>query len=198
MFTKNSLLFLVLFITVIFLLPSSIDSDVVGADVAQAAQATALPAPQFTAVDFTATSTITTDSTTSTTSTSSGQASAASSPAPVGTPKTTIAIEPDTREHLVIPSIGVNAPIDPVGINSLGQMAVPSGSTNDVGWYKFGTAPGDIGSAVIDAHVFAGFAELHNIKIGESIYVDPPDGKQLRFVVQDIENYPLADVPTGK
>lgn len=57
--------------------------------------------------------------------------------------------------YLYIPSIHLTAPIEPVGIDATGAMAVPPGTSNAVGWYEYGTIPGQRGSAVIDAHVFA-------------------------------------------
>ena len=35
------------------------------------------------------------------------------------------------------------------------------GTTSQVGWYKYGTLPGAIGNAVLDAHVFAAFANIN-------------------------------------
>lgn len=53
---------------------------------------------------------------------------------------------------LLIPDIGVAAPVDPVGVDGRGDMDVP-GATGHVGWYEPGPAPGDPGDAVIDGHL---------------------------------------------
>jgi len=74
-------------------------------------------------------------------------------------------------------------------------MDVPSGKTGNVGWYKGGTVPGQEGSAVLDAHVFAAFSALHSLSVGDSIYVTQADGSKLHFVVSDMQYYKLADVP---
>ncbi len=75
-------------------------------------------------------------------------------------------------------------------------MDVPDGDTKNVGWYSSGTVPGNVGSAVIDAHVFAAFAKLKNIKVGSDIYVETDSGQKLHFVVSEIKTYALKDVPT--
>lgn len=97
--------------------------------------------------------------------------------------------------RLSIPSISLNDTIATVGLNPKGEMDVPSGNTSDVGWYGGGTVPGAVGSAVIDAHVFAAFAKLQNLKIGSDIYVETDRGQKLHFVVSEMQSYALKDVP---
>jgi LPXTG-site transpeptidase (sortase) family protein len=96
--------------------------------------------------------------------------------------------------ELSIPSIKLDVPVVPVGLNTIGQMDVPSGRSGAVGWYEYGTVPGQEGSAVIDAHVFAAFSTLHNAKVGDDIYVTE-DGTQLHFKITSSIVYKLADVP---
>lgn len=54
--------------------------------------------------------------------------------------------------RLSIPSIGVDAPIVPVGVHRSGTMEVPP-DIRTVGWYRFGPSPGLPGSAVLVGHV---------------------------------------------
>ena len=57
-------------------------------------------------------------------------------------------------ERLIIPVIQVNASIEPVGVLSDGDLAVPTQNPWDgVGWYQYGPYPGARGSAVIDGHL---------------------------------------------
>lgn len=106
-------------------------------------------------------------------------------------------------ERLRIPSVGVNAAVQYVGINAQGNMRAPDNFT-DVAWYDLGTVPGQLGSAVIDGHVDNGlglagvFKHLDEIKVGDSIYVDTKAGQTLRFVVTDIDLYPYQSVPVQK
>lgn len=97
--------------------------------------------------------------------------------------------------RLLIPSISLDTPIVDVGVNSKGEMDVPSGKTNNVGWYEDGTIPGDFGSAVLDAHVFAAFHRLRELRKGADVYVTQEDGSKLHFRVSYREVYPLHDVP---
>jgi sortase A len=97
--------------------------------------------------------------------------------------------------RIIVPSIGLDAPIQDVGLNARGEMDVPAGTTNNVGWYQFGTVPGQIGSAVLDAHVFAAFSKLKYLKTGSMITIETSDGKTLEFKVTDSEVYKLTDVP---
>ena len=96
--------------------------------------------------------------------------------------------------RLLIPVINVNANIQSLGINSLGEMEVPTNIT-EVGLFKFGVIPGQTGSAVIAGH-FNGknnqkgvFANLDKLKIGDKFSVEDKTGKSITFIVQKIELY---------
>ncbi len=99
--------------------------------------------------------------------------------------------------RLIIPSIGLNAPVESVGINSKGEMDVPPGDSSEVGWYKYGTIPGNVGSAVIDAHVFAAFEDLQHLSVGSEVYVENANGQRLKFVVDDSRVYKLGELTSG-
>lgn len=106
---------------------------------------------------------------------------------------------PRTRADMIpvsvsIPSIALNDPVEQVGVLKNGEMAVPSGSSNDVGWYAAGTIPGQRGSAVFDAHVFAALSNLHGVSVGDDIYVTDADGTVLHFKVQTTEVFKLQDL----
>jgi len=105
---------------------------------------------------------------------------------------------PEYPVTLVVPSIDMRNPVVFVGLNSKGEMDVPSGDTNHVGWYEYGTKPGEVGSAVLDAHVFAAFARLNELKPGQDIYVMTNKGRTLHYVVEEARTYLLADVPREK
>ena len=100
---------------------------------------------------------------------------------------TTTAVAPQPPARLRIPSIGVDAPVVPVGLDPDGSMEIP-GAT-EVGWYEPGVRPGSAqGSAVLAAHVdYAGrpgaFFDLRSLPEGAEVFVVGPDGHELRFVV---------------
>ncbi|HAS13191.1 MAG TPA: hypothetical protein DCS55_22175, partial [Acidimicrobiaceae bacterium] len=57
-----------------------------------------------------------------------------------------------TVTGLSLPVIGVDgAPVEPVGVEPNGEMEIPP--AEEVGWYRFGAAPGESGSAVLAAHI---------------------------------------------
>jgi len=101
----------------------------------------------------------------------------------------------DYPVELQIPSIHLVSPIQQVGLNSKGEMDVPDGNTNKVGWYKYGTVPGQIGSSVLDAHVYAAFSKLKYLKTGDSIYIRTKNGNTLHFQVEETQYYRLSAVP---
>ena len=113
---------------------------------------------------------------------------------------------PSTPEHMprsradrvpvavAIPSVELNSPIQNMGVLPNGELDVPSGKTNNVGWYAAGTVPGDVGSAVFDAHVFAAFNRLDEVEAGEEILVKSADGEVQRFRVETAEVFKLKDL----
>ncbi|HEV3245450.1 MAG TPA: class F sortase [Candidatus Paceibacterota bacterium] len=104
---------------------------------------------------------------------------------------------------LIIPALSINAHVQDLGVNSIGNMQAPDNFT-DVGWYKYGTVPGYIGSAVIDGHVNNGlglagvFLHLDQLQVGDDVYVQTIGGTMLHFVVSDVEVYPYQSVPTAQ
>lgn len=71
-------------------------------------------------------------------------------PSPPGTEPSAPA--PGVPTRIVIPALGIDDAVIPVGLEDDGAMEVPPAEL--AGWYRHGTAPGsDRGSAVIAAHV---------------------------------------------
>jgi LPXTG-site transpeptidase (sortase) family protein len=119
--------------------------------------------------------------------------------APYTEPEITIAEDsiettyhPATPERLIIPSLGVDAAVQNVGIGKSGHMAVPSNYT-DVGWYRYGAKPGEGGNAVFAGHVDNGFGrsgvfrDLEYISRGQDIYVKTAEGTHIQYKVTDIK-----------
>src|SRR5438105_7503549 len=88
-----------------------------------------------------------------------------------------------TRSHwgdgaprrVVIPAIGVNSSLVPLGLNPDGTMEVPA-VFNEAGWFTGGPKPGDPGPAVIAGHVSsragpAVFYRLAGLRPGDVIQV---------------------------
>lgn len=108
---------------------------------------------------------------------------------PTPVPQKKLAAKPTL---LSIPAIGLSNRIVPVGINSKGEMDVPSGNTKDIGWYAKGVIPGNTGSAVMDAHVYAAFSKLEEVKKGDLITVTLSDGTERTFKVTRTKTYALS------
>lgn len=99
--------------------------------------------------------------------------------------------------RLQIPALTIDAKVQQVGVNAQGNMMAPSNFT-DVAWYKYGTTPGHIGSAVIDGHVDNGlslagvFKHLGDITLGDDVYIVDGNGAKLHFRVVAIKIYPYT------
>ncbi len=101
---------------------------------------------------------------------------------------------------LRIPKLKIDAKIQQTGLNAKGNMGVPT-NYSDVAWYKHGTIPGQMGSAVIDGHVDNGlglsgvFKDLEKLEKGDDVYVVTKSGRELHFEVLSVNSYPYKAVP---
>lgn len=103
---------------------------------------------------------------------------------------------------LSIPSIGLEAPVNPYGLDDRGAMDVPDNG-NEVAWFEPGFEPGQQGNAVLAGHVDsekapAVFWDLKELKPGDEIIVSDSKGKALRFEVVKIESYERNEAPIQK
>jgi LPXTG-site transpeptidase (sortase) family protein len=126
---------------------------------------------------------------------------AAVSPLPTaGTPTPTVVASQATPSRIVIPSIGVDAPISVKSMGPDGAMEPPNGPT-DVAWYGFTSRPGAGGNAVFSAHVDyrnygpAVFARLKDLKKGDLVEVSLADGTVYRYQVVLSLSYPAESAP---
>lgn len=108
-------------------------------------------------------------------------------PEPPAAPELATVHAHDGVWRLVIPSIGVDAPIDAVGLDRDGAMAAPA-TLDRVGWFDRGPAPGQQGDAVIDGHLGlpsqpAIFRQLARLRPGDQIRVVWPNGRVTDFTV---------------
>ncbi len=103
--------------------------------------------------------------------------------------------------RLIIPKAGINAKIQQIGLTREGNLDVPT-NTVDVGWYKLGANPGNLGSAVIDGHVNGAydshgvFEHLKNLVIGDKIFIKDKNGNQATFAIVTIKDYGNSDHPS--
>lgn len=106
--------------------------------------------------------------------------------------------KPEAR--LIIPRIKVNAVIKDMGLTNRGAMAVPNNRV-DVGWYSFGTRPGETGSAVVGGHNYwngdAVFEDLNQLEIGDVLSVVDAKGVTLSFVVREMRTFDATEKNSG-
>ena len=112
-------------------------------------------------------------------------------------------ITKELPKRLEIPKLGVNANVQYVGLNSDGEMGVPSNSS-DVAWFNLGTKPGEVGSAVIAGHLDdkngrpAVFWNIHKLKVGDDVYIIDGNGDKKHFRVISLEKYKTGAAPIKK
>lgn len=105
---------------------------------------------------------------------------------------------PTAYGKLIIPAINVSAHIEAVGVDTKGNMGVPKDARN-VAWYSGGVKPGEIGNAVIDGHYdtasgrAAVFFRLKQLRPGDTMRVDQPDGSSPTFVVDRVQTVSVSD-----
>ncbi|MFI2607267.1 class F sortase [Kitasatospora sp. NPDC018619] len=131
---------------------------------------------------------------------------AAAAPSTTGTPPAgapaprPYPASPPTR--LLIPSVGVDAPVAGLGLNPDGTVEVPSADRGDeVGWYRNGPTPGETGPAVLIGHYDtvhgpAVFKQLPKLRAGERIRIQRADGSTVDFTVRTLVQASKDSFPT--
>ena len=90
--------------------------------------------------------------------------------------------------RLVVPELGVDTRVDPVGVEPDGSMTIPA-DVDRVGWYRFGPVPGADGSAVIAGHVddaeqgLGALVPLRTADVGDEVLVTDAEGSTTRWRV---------------
>jgi hypothetical protein len=100
-----------------------------------------------------------------------------------------------------IPAIGLQGPVDPVGLDASGSL-VPPEDTARAGWFADGPAPGAIGPAVLAGHIDSWrgpgvFFRLDRVVPGQEVLIERADGSTLRFTVTRVAHYPKQAFPTA-
>ena len=145
----------------------------------------------------------------------------AASSSPAATPRPT-AVVPDVPVHdadlaaqvpvaatpppvrLVVPDVGIDMAVDPVGVQDDGQMQIPE-DADRAGWYEFGPAPADAaGATVLAAHVdsrltgIGPFARLREVGVGATLTVTTADGGEHGYRVVGVEKVPKDGAPVDQ
>ncbi|SDS34988.1 Sortase family protein [Friedmanniella luteola] len=126
-------------------------------------------------------------------------------PAPSAEPKTRIGafLPASAPTALDIPSVGIRSTsfVD-LQVAKDGTLNVP-GSADEVGLYADGPTPGQLGPAVLGAHVDSKkgpgvFYRLGAVEKGDKIHVTRRDKTRVTFTVDKVAVYPKDDFPTDE
>jgi len=96
-------------------------------------------------------------------------------------------------------NMNIDAPVGSYGSND-GTMEIPS-DAGEVGWYKNGASPGEVGSAVLAAHVSIKsqgrgvFYDLKDLNLEDRVTVLYDDGSELEFEVVGNQTYLKTELP---
>ena len=101
---------------------------------------------------------------------------------------------------LNIPKINVATDVSYMGLTPDGDMDVPPDLVS-VGWYKYGTKPGDVGSAVIAGHLrgtedLGVFNDLDLLRPGDEVNVRNDRDDIVSFVVRETRSYKEDERPS--
>jgi LPXTG-site transpeptidase (sortase) family protein len=104
--------------------------------------------------------------------------------------------------RIVIPSIGLSAPVVPLGLNPDRTLQVPR-HFGDTGWFRGGPEPGEPGAAVIVGHVAsrsgpAVFYRLREVRVGELVTIRLQGGATVRYVVNSMVRVRKSSFPTNR
>jgi len=103
---------------------------------------------------------------------------------------------------IAIPSIGVSAPVAPVGLDRQHALEMPPLSAHNLaGWYENSVTPGQAGASVIAGHVDSTtgpsvFFDVRNLKPGDKILITEADGYQVTFKAQWVQEASKSAFPT--
>lgn len=108
---------------------------------------------------------------------------------------------------VAVPAIGAESTLIPLGLDLDGALAVPPlDQPMLAGWYELGVVPGQIGPAVIAAHVSGRvndepvpglFARLSELEPGDEVIVERFDAAPLTWRVSEVDQYPKDRFPTA-
>ena len=115
-------------------------------------------------------------------------------------PQGPVALVRSEPVRLRVDRLGVDTAPVPLGLHPDGSMEVPD-DAGTVGWFTGAPTPGELGPAVLAAHVDwkglpGAFADLDTLEAGDEIHVGRADGTTVVFAVTRVGQYPKAEFPT--
>lgn len=127
---------------------------------------------------------------------------AGTKPAPQTTTEFGQFLESSSPTRIQIPSIDLSSTtFVPLSIQKNGTISVP-GTEQEVGVYRDGPTPGQLGPSVLAAHVDSPsgekgiFYRLGAVKAGDEVRISRADKSVLSFTVDQVTTYRKTDFPT--
>lgn len=107
---------------------------------------------------------------------------------------------PPTPDRIRIPAIDVNAPVVRLGLARDRSLEVPTNAFA-AGWFTGGPAPGQLGPAIVAAHVHwngrpGAFAKLGDLRYDDRIVIMRSDGSSAVFRVTRVSRFAKSHFPT--
>jgi len=104
--------------------------------------------------------------------------------------------------RLVVPRLGVDAPIVAVGLTHDGAMDVPQ-HAGEVGWYQYSARPGTKGNAILAGHldwygVEGVFRRLVELGKGDAVVVRAADGQERPYAIEWLREFDVASAPVAE
>jgi hypothetical protein len=115
------------------------------------------------------------------------------------TPVAPVSMSPPVR--LAIDGLGVDVPIRGVGLEADGQLEIPD--ETEVGWYRLGASPGELGATVLAGHVNwrrvdGPFVRLVQLEPGAPVVVTLADGTTRTYTVVERQQYAKDALPADR
>lgn len=137
--------------------------------------------------------------------TSADPMASASIPAPATTPTAQPAGAPQVAlpTSVSIPAIKAMSALIPLGVNPDLTVQVPDVHHPEIaGWFDLGVRPGEIGSAVLLAHVDGDgklglFHDIHLLNLGDPIVIGRADGSTITFKVTRVRTVLKSAFPSS-
>ena len=109
---------------------------------------------------------------------------------------------PDRPVRARLDTIGIDAPVRPVGVRRDGQMQLPA-DPRVLGWYRYGSSPGDPagGATVLAGHLdsrrfgLGPLVRLRDTAVGDTFTLTVRDGTLQRYVVREVTRYDRQGLP---
>lgn len=138
------------------------------------------------------------------TATPTPTATTAEQAGPAVEPSPTVALyppytPPSPEARLVIPHLGIEGPVVPVGVTGEGEVESPTNG-KDIGWYNLSPPPGSRGNSVLVGHVdyhgsTAVFWRLRELVPGDQIEYHDGNGGRATYRVEWVQSFPANAAP---